>query len=296
MDTWPSTAVVSSGVRDAEDHMISKPARGARTFFVKTGVVAIQDPVVPKTVDFEGEKQTLTKSKLAGRINHITKQSRVPNLPQDEFTVIIRPRAGLNLNEHDGHKLNRNVCIAANIDWHRQNLETVVLNPKQNIIISSTPSVEIAKKIAALKALTIGAKFPEISAYQSAPQNTSKGVVKGIALEYTQKDLNDLILTDRNPRVVATERIGNTKNVIVFFSGLKDPRPVRFGAETRETIRQPVREHWRQSQEQNITEGPEGSLEDQNQILYEIEIKNQKSRAPSDEDPTRKKQRHCITG
>ncbi|KAH7960805.1 hypothetical protein HPB49_023576 [Dermacentor silvarum] len=113
-----------------------------------------KDPVVPKTVYFEGEKHTLTKSKLAGRIKHITKQSRQPNLPLDEFKVIIRL------------------------------------------------------------------------------QNTSKGVIKGIALEYTQKDLNDLIVKDRNPSVVAAKCMGNTKNVIVLFSGLKVPRLVRFGAST----------------------------------------------------------------
>ncbi|KAH7965052.1 hypothetical protein HPB49_003100 [Dermacentor silvarum] len=91
------------------------------------------------------------------------------------------------------------------------------------------PAVAKTVEFAALKALAIGAKLHEISAYQSAPENSSKGVIKGIALEYTQKDRNDMTVNDRNLSVVAAKRTGNTNNVIVLLSGLKVPRLARFG-------------------------------------------------------------------
>ncbi|KAH7985292.1 hypothetical protein HPB52_024206 [Rhipicephalus sanguineus] len=69
----------------------------------------------------------------------------------------------------------------------------------------------------------------ETNAYESAPDLTSKGVIRGIPLEDSPRDITAQVLTPKNPTAIAAKRLSNTTNVIVLFSGLKVPTFVRYG-------------------------------------------------------------------
>ncbi|KAH7937003.1 hypothetical protein HPB49_007157 [Dermacentor silvarum] len=63
---------------------------------------------------------------------------------------------------------------------------TIGSNPKQNILVISTPDETTATKIAKIKVWTINRKRHETKAYVSAPEQMVKGIIHNIALKYTQ--------------------------------------------------------------------------------------------------------------
>ncbi|KAH7983149.1 hypothetical protein HPB52_009648 [Rhipicephalus sanguineus] len=70
----------------------------------------------------------------------------------------------------------------------------------------------------------------EVNAYETAPDNTSKGVIRGIPIEDRPQELDRKIVNSRNPTAVAAKRIGTTTAVIVASDELKVPSLVRYCA------------------------------------------------------------------
>ncbi|KAG0435194.1 hypothetical protein HPB47_018626 [Ixodes persulcatus] len=81
-----------------------------------------------------------------------------------------------------------------------------------------------------VKALNIGGRTYEVSAYRTAPDGTVKAVIRGIALDDTPEEIAENIVNPYNPLAVEAHRIGNTTTVIVLFAGQKVPNYVKYGS------------------------------------------------------------------
>ncbi|KAH7977752.1 hypothetical protein HPB49_003374 [Dermacentor silvarum] len=125
---------------------------------------------------------------------------------QRDYKIIIRPRGGLRVADHGAARLATSIYHAAEIPREAQD---------------ETPS-----KISRIK---IGNQAFETSAYEAAPDCTSKGVIRGIPLEDTARDITANVITPRNPTAIAAKRLSNTMTVIVLFTGLRVPTYVRYG-------------------------------------------------------------------
>ncbi|KAH7956672.1 hypothetical protein HPB52_011622 [Rhipicephalus sanguineus] len=189
------------------------------------------DPLRSDTTQLQRAKEaTWSKKKGYRKIQQLIVASRMPNLPVDDYRIIIRPRGGFNVTEHATDRIYHSVRRAANVERTAEEEDNLCLNKKQNIIVLSTPSKERAKKYVAITSLSIGSKEYEACAYRAAPENTSKGVIRGISASESPEDIVKNLVTPRNPSVLYAKRMGNTNNVIIIFDGYHVPSYVNYGA------------------------------------------------------------------
>ncbi|KAH9379639.1 hypothetical protein HPB48_009387 [Haemaphysalis longicornis] len=80
-----------------------------------------------------------------------------------------------------------------------------------------------------LKQLQIGGKTFGVAAYLAAQENTCKAVVRELGLLHTDEDLEKMFVNERNPTILDTRRITNSKTVVLLFNGMKEPRYVLIG-------------------------------------------------------------------
>ncbi|KAH7951570.1 hypothetical protein HPB52_010363 [Rhipicephalus sanguineus] len=153
----------------------------------------------------------------------------MPELPPDDYRIILRPRGGFNGAEY---KIDRIYCClrnAAGIGREAAREDSICLNVKQNVVVLSTPSADRAKRYGAISKLCIGNQEFEANAYQAAPENTSKGLIRNISKDESPEDIVNNLVTQRNPSVLHAKRMGTTDNIIVLFDGFHVPRHVYYG-------------------------------------------------------------------
>ncbi|KAL1425353.1 hypothetical protein MTO96_019240 [Rhipicephalus appendiculatus] len=153
----------------------------------------------------------------------------MPLLPRNDFKIVIRPRGGLDVATTGTVRLASAIYRAANVPAHEAGEDTVCSNNRQNIIVVSTPHATHAAKYRQLQAITIGDRRHEVSAYETAPDYTVKGIIKGIPLEEDARSIHTNIVHARNPQALAAKRLSNTTTVIVAFEGPRVPTYVRYG-------------------------------------------------------------------
>ncbi|KAH7976893.1 hypothetical protein HPB52_021449 [Rhipicephalus sanguineus] len=96
-------------------------------------------------------------------------------------------------------------------------------------MVASTPERHNADKYSRIRLIQIGGKDLEVSAYETAPHSTCKGVIRNIDANDGPAVLESNIVNDRNPLALAVKTIKNAGTVIIAFDGLKVPNFVRYG-------------------------------------------------------------------
>ncbi|KAH7933767.1 hypothetical protein HPB49_016968 [Dermacentor silvarum] len=96
-------------------------------------------------------------------------------------------------------------------------------------MVASTPFRENADKYADVRAIRIAGKEYAVSAYETAPSDTCKGVIRYIDTADDHRTIERNIVNDRNPLALAAKRIKNSGSVIIVFDGLRVPNFVRNG-------------------------------------------------------------------
>ncbi|KAH7964414.1 hypothetical protein HPB51_027346 [Rhipicephalus microplus] len=134
-------------------------------------------------------ERTATGSVRVDKCNfkqQVIRSSKRPLLQRNDFKIVIRPRGGLDVATTAGTvRLASAIYRAANVPAHEAGEDTVCSNNYQNIIVVSTPHVSHADKHRQLQAITIGNRHTEVSAYETAPDNTVKGIIRGIQWKKT---------------------------------------------------------------------------------------------------------------
>lgn len=151
-------------------------------------------------------------------------------LPREEIKIVLRPRGGLNVGRIDASRLMAAIFAAAGTSLQESKEDTMCTNVAQNIIVISTSHEGRASQYAGIRLLRVGDRDHEVNAYLSAPNGTAKGVIRGISLSDSNRELQDNIVNDANPLALDAHRIGNTTAVIVVFEGTKVPNYVKYGA------------------------------------------------------------------
>ncbi|KAH9373093.1 hypothetical protein HPB48_012974 [Haemaphysalis longicornis] len=181
--------------------------------------------------DLGGASETMLCHKKAKRVNkgRLLKGARMPDLPRADIKIILRPRGGLRVSEVSRVEISRAIAAAAQVAASDLKEDVICLNNQQNIIVASTPSRENADKYAAVTSIDIRGTAHEVSAYESAPHGTVKGVIRGIPLEDTAQEIQDYVVHKHNPTALQANRIGKTRSVVIAFAGTKVPNYVRYG-------------------------------------------------------------------
>ncbi|KAH7977390.1 hypothetical protein HPB49_001183 [Dermacentor silvarum] len=165
----------------------------------------------------EPHRGNSSKKQREERLRQIARSSRMPQLHRRDQKIIIRPRGSLRR------------PVFTTPPRETQDEDTICTNFQQNIIVVSTPIEAHADKYQNIYRINIGNQAFETSAYEATPDCTSKGVIRGIPLEDTARDITANVIAPRNPTAIAAKRLSNTMTVIVLFNGLRVPTYVRYG-------------------------------------------------------------------
>ncbi|KAH8042697.1 hypothetical protein HPB51_025529 [Rhipicephalus microplus] len=104
--------------------------------------------------------------------------------------AIIRPKEGLTLTRRSAPVIGGAVRMAAGIPSQKgQEEDRIVVNDKQGALIYSTPREDDAKKMLHLKVIKLYDKEYEVKTYMAAPESCGKGVVRGLDIRLTEREL-----------------------------------------------------------------------------------------------------------
>ncbi|KAH7963832.1 hypothetical protein HPB52_023446 [Rhipicephalus sanguineus] len=157
----------------------------------------------------------------------IVKASRMPPMPEEHIKIVIRPRGGLNLEKVSPTTVGRAIVEAAGLTTEQTTEDVICPNFMQNILVASTPERNNAERYVRIMSIRVADKDFEVSAYETAPHTTCKGVIRNVDIMDGPATLERNIVNDRNPLAMAVKRIKNTGSVIIVFDGLRVPNFVR---------------------------------------------------------------------
>ncbi|KAG0443396.1 hypothetical protein HPB47_014966 [Ixodes persulcatus] len=159
----------------------------------------------------------------------LRKAARMPVLPKQDIKIVMRPRGGLNIGEVSTFEISRAIVAAANVSGEEVTQDLICPNKQQNIVVVSTHKRENADRYWAVRSLTINGMVHEVSAYETAPHGTVKGVIRGVLLTDTIQEINNYIVQDYNPTAMQANRIAKTTTVVIAFDGDKVPNYIKYG-------------------------------------------------------------------
>lgn len=189
-------------------------------------------PTLPENSTAPPVKSPTKDAAVAHRISaRLTRAARMPRiLPKEDTKIVMRLRVGLNVGRIEANIVMSAVLTAAGTPKEYAREDTICTNIAQNIIVVSTPNEARAVKYTQVRHLLIGGSHYETHAYRSAPHGTVKGVIRGIAVEDTDSDIQENVVNPANPLALEAHRIGNSTTVVVLFAGPKVPNYVKYGS------------------------------------------------------------------
>ncbi|KAH7959457.1 hypothetical protein HPB49_011300 [Dermacentor silvarum] len=143
--------------------------------------------------------------------SQVLKAGRMPQLPKNEIKIIPFSKQ---------HNLARK----------KPKTDTICPNFQQNIVVISTPRPLNADRYVRMKSIHVNGVTHAVNAYEAAPDNTTKGVIRGIPLPDNAQEIDVNIINARNPLAMAAKRISSTTTVVIAFDGPSVPYQVRYGA------------------------------------------------------------------
>lgn len=162
------------------------------------------------------------------------KQRQQPALPREDIKIILRPREGLDVTKVSSARLRDGVFCAIGLKEQEAEGDLLRVNPEKNIIVTSTPSMERAKKYNSISKICIAGKTYEVTAYAAPPEDTAKGVIHNIPDYDTAEDITRSLVYNKNPTILQAQRMGKTNSAVIVFEGNKVPYYVYYrGAEYR---------------------------------------------------------------
>ncbi|KAK8766185.1 hypothetical protein V5799_007034 [Amblyomma americanum] len=125
----------------------------------------------------------------------VIKAGRNTRLPKEEIKIVVRPKGGLDNFKVGAPTDTDAIFAAADITGDETAEDTVCPNSYQNIVVVSTPKRANADRYAKLQQIHIQGKPHEVNSYETAPDNKTKGVIRGIPIEDGPRALDEIIET-----------------------------------------------------------------------------------------------------
>ncbi|KAH9360032.1 hypothetical protein HPB48_009571 [Haemaphysalis longicornis] len=119
---------------------------------------------------------------------HVARKPKTLTLPADDYKLAIRPRNGLQLSKVSPMHLRKAIAREATLN--------------------------------SINKLAVGSNTFEVSSIGVSPDNSCKGVIYNIGLNYTPKEVQDAIVAP-NHELLTCKRMGNTGPFLLTFKGKK---------------------------------------------------------------------------
>ncbi|KAH7954867.1 hypothetical protein HPB49_022376 [Dermacentor silvarum] len=187
------------------------------------------ETTVPQQAQHTSGGQVSSSRTPPNIMNRVIRASRMPPLPQDNIKIVLRPKGGLNIQKVGPTSVSKALMAAVELNPEQTTEDYICPNIMQNIMVAITPFRENADKYADVRAIRIAGKEYAVSAYETAPSDTCKGVIRYIDTADDHKTIERNIVNDRNPLALAAKRIKNSGSVIIVFDGHRVPNFVGYG-------------------------------------------------------------------
>ncbi|KAH9382591.1 hypothetical protein HPB48_010335 [Haemaphysalis longicornis] len=159
-----------------------------------------------------------------GAMKRLATASRLPRLPREHVRIIVRLRDGLDVRKVNNYAIMQALVRTAPALLPKQRKPTLYAQWVQNILVIATPSEGNAEAYSKLQHIHLESKSYAVAAYIAAPDNTSKGVVRGIDASLSAAQLHELFVNERNPTILEVKRIKTSQTVVLLFDGMRVPR------------------------------------------------------------------------
>lgn len=189
---------------------------------------ALKKELKAKATAESGATLAAPAEKTAPRFNVAFKR-RTPNLPKEDFKIIIRPKKGLQLSSFTVPQLTQ--AIARACPSGIKNLQDAIVRPKwtSNIILVSTPTQDAANELRNLQSLYIGGKKYDVVSYVAYSEHEVKGVVHGFEPGTSSAELlAGLRVRTLDTKIVFARMLGKSTTALITFEGNTVPRAVYF--------------------------------------------------------------------
>ncbi|KAH8036032.1 hypothetical protein HPB51_016336 [Rhipicephalus microplus] len=143
---------------------------------------------------------------------------RLPQLPRDIYRIIVRPRDGLNVAKVTPVQIEQALSMAVALAPRDLMKDSICPNVIQNIFVVCTPSERNARAYTTTQQLRLRDTLCRVAVYPAPPDDTSKGVIRGIDPDINDIQLRELIVTKPNPSALEVKRIKNTTAVTILHT------------------------------------------------------------------------------
>lgn len=158
------------------------------------------------------------------------RRSPPPRLPPNNYTVIYRPRSGLDLSAWPPRLLTQSLATASNIPQQEFFSQvTIQIQTLQNLIVASTPSETHAITLSRISSVELNSILYELLPYLKPPPDTCRGVIHGLDPGTTNENLPDLLIANE-PRLLHSRMLGRTTSALLTFQGPHVPFYVNVGS------------------------------------------------------------------
>ncbi|KAH6942792.1 hypothetical protein HPB50_010653 [Hyalomma asiaticum] len=153
----------------------------------------------------------------------------MPPLPFDDYKVVYRPQAGLELAKWNNIAIVHAIGKASGFAQQDFSEKVCVqVQRLENLIIASTAEWEDAKKLESITSIQLGGTLFTIKSNTRTPDDVSRGVISGLLPGTSEEELKAGLRAPARYTVLHARMLGQSSTAVIFFQGPHVPYYVRF--------------------------------------------------------------------
>ncbi|KAH6933950.1 hypothetical protein HPB50_019142 [Hyalomma asiaticum] len=170
------------------------------------------------------EEETSTQQSQPQR-----RKPTMPPLPFDDYKVVYRPQAGLELAKWNNIAIVHAIGKASGFAQQDFSEKVCVqVQRLENLIIASTAEWEDAKKLESITSIQLGGTLFTIKSNTRTPDDVSRGVISGLLPGTSEEELKAGLRAPARYTVLHARMLGQSSTAVIFFQGPHVPYYVRF--------------------------------------------------------------------
>ncbi|KAH7983434.1 hypothetical protein HPB52_012046 [Rhipicephalus sanguineus] len=148
------------------------------------------------------------KRRVSRNIQRMNTAPKKPHLPKGDINVIIRSKDGFKTAGYSVAQIGDCILRATGLKPERVVKDSIRINERQNIVVVSTHVLFRADKYYAMKDFRMGDRTYEVTAYMTAPENASKGIIREIPYYDTPEDIEKRLVNETNSGILQDKKMG----------------------------------------------------------------------------------------
>ncbi|KAH9384756.1 hypothetical protein HPB48_026768 [Haemaphysalis longicornis] len=167
----------------------------------------IGTPVSAGSASHVGSNGRRRTTATQGAMKRLAAASRLPRLPRDHIRIIVRPKNRFDVRKISQIRLAQALAMTAALAPAEIKGYIIFPNVAENILVISTPATKNANAYAGIQQIRKREGSYKVAAYIAAPDNTSKGVIRGVNVDISDAQLQTMIVNQRNSKALEAKRI-----------------------------------------------------------------------------------------